>query len=711
MSYRIGIDVGGTFTDFLVARDGHRALAHKTSTTPQRPTVGLMRGLQEIAERLGQPWPGLLESVETIVHGTTVATNALLTRSGAKTGLLCTHGFRDVLAMRDGTKEAAYDNRVQPPEPLVPRYRRRGIRGRLDRDGAELEPLDEDGVRAAVGDFAEEGVTAVAISFMHSPANSGHERRAAEIVRELLPDAYVTVSSELLPQVRYYDRTSTAVLNSYVGPIILEYLTELRRELTDAGFVGHLLIMQSNGGVAAPEEVVHRAALSLLSGPASGPASGVAAIREHGLRDCLTVDMGGTSFDAALVKDGEPLFMADAVIDRWRIALPTIDIHTIGAGGGSVATVSEGGLLRVGPESAGAHPGPVCYRRGGTQATVTDADLVLGYLDPDRFLEGRMPLDRDGAHRAILEQVGVPLGLDAIEAAAGIYDLVNVAMATGVREVTVRRGLDPRELALVVAGGAGPVHAAAIARELEIPVLVVPRQSSIFCAEGMLLCDFRHDFVISRKERLGEGSLPSFQELWSAMRVEGLETLAREGVAADRAGLRPSLDLRYAGQWWDINLPLPPSILSAGDREDVAEAFHALHERLFGFRSAEMPIEVLNVRLTVVGVIDELASGRAGDGGADDVAAAAMGHRRVWSVADRDMVEVPVYDGSRLGSGACLDGPAIVELATTTIVVLEEYDLRVDGRGSFILARRQETVSAGAPSAPASTPLTKETMP
>jgi N-methylhydantoinase A len=357
MSYRIGIDVGGTFTDFLVLGDGAR-LVHKTSSTPADPSLGLETGLQEIASRTGRPLDEFLAEVELIVHGTTVATNALLTRQGALTGLICTHGFRDALALRQGTREAPYDNRLQPPEPLVPRYLRLGVGERTDYKGDEVTPLDEDGVRDACARLAAEGIEAVAISFLHSPSGPAHERRARDLCRELLPGVYVTASSELLSQVRYYDRTSTTVLNAYVGPIITRYLEALVQRLDDLRFAGVLLVMQSNGGVATPAEVSERAALSLLSGPASGPTAGLWHLDPHGERDCLTIDMGGTSFDAALVKDGAPLVMTDAVVDRWRLALPTVDIHTIGAGGGSIARVDEGRLLRVGPQAAASRRSP-----------------------------------------------------------------------------------------------------------------------------------------------------------------------------------------------------------------------------------------------------------------------------------------------------------------------------------------------------------------
>jgi N-methylhydantoinase A len=678
VSYRVGIDVGGTFTDFLVLGEGVR-LVHKTSSTPLDPSLGLLRGLGEIAGRLALPLEELLGRVELIVHGTTVATNALLTRRGAATGLLCTHGFRDTLALRDGLRESPYDNRLQPPEPLVPRYLRLGIRERTDYKGDEVVALHEEDVRAACEAFAAAGVEAVAISFLHSPTGPGHERRALELCRELLPRCYATASSDLLSQVRYYDRTSTTVLNAYTGPIITSYLEALTRRLDELHFAGVLLVMQSNGGVATPREVSERAALSLLSGPASGPTAGLWQLAPHGVRDCITIDMGGTSFDAALVKDGEPLVMTDAVVDRWRLALPTIDIHTIGAGGGSIARVEAGGLLRVGPQSAGALPGPACYGRGGEEPTTTDADLVLGFLDEASFLGGELRLDREAALRAIEERLARPLGIDVVEAAAGVYDVVNVTMATGVREVSVRRGLDPRDFALVVAGGAGPLHAAAIALELDIPMLLVPRESSIFCAAGMLMSDFKHDFVRSYKTTLAEADMSRLAGLRAEMEDAGRAVLARERVEPERIELRAALDLRYVGQWHELTLPVDS--LEAGS---IAAGFHAQHDLLFGYSSPEMPVELLACRVSAVGVTPkpEQFEPPRGAGGVEE---ARRGERPVWSPTRRSLVETPVYEGRALGPGAVLAGPAIVELSNTTIVALEGFALALDRFGSFIL--------------------------
>jgi N-methylhydantoinase A len=678
VSYRVGIDVGGTFTDFLLIGDDAR-LVHKTSSTPDDPSRALVTGLAELGARLGVTLEELVARLALIVHGTTVTTNAVLTRSGARTGLLATEGFRDTLALRDGTREDPYDNRLAPPEPPVPRYLRLPVRGRIDYKGDELLALETDDVRAAAETFAAEGVEAVAISFMHSPAEPRHELRARDLIAELMPDAYVTASSDLLPQVRYYDRTATTVLNAYVGPVISRYLRALTGRLETLAFAGTLLMMQSNGGIATPAELSERAALSLQSGPAAGPTAGLWQLAPYGLRDCITVDMGGTSFDAALVNGGEPLVMVDGVIDRWRLALPMIDIHTIGAGGGSIAWLDEGGLLHVGPQSAGAQPGPACYGRGGTQPTVTDADLVLGYLGEESFELGGMRLDRDAAVRAF-EPLAAELELSVEEAAAGVCDLVNVTMATGVRDVSMRRGLDPREFPLVVAGGAGPLHGAAIARELDVGALIVPRESSIFCAEGMLLSDFKHDYVRAYKAPLAGADPVRMRAVFDELNTVGRDTLAREGVAGEAVELRASLDLRYIGQWHEltvaVDLPLEVHAAEA--------AFHADHDRRFGHSSPGAPVEVLALRLTAVGRTEkpDLAGGP--DGPAGD---ARRGERLAWDPIERALEPTPVWDGLMLTASATLTGPAIVELASTTIVVPRGFALEVDAYGAFTLYR------------------------
>ena len=554
MTYKLGIDVGGTFTDlFLWASEGE-VETYKTLSTPDDPSGGVLDGLRSIAEARGVSLEAFAADVTNIVHGTTVTTNATLTRGGAKTGLLTTEGVRDALEMRRGVREEQYDNHFQNVVPLVPRYLRRSVRGRHDYKGDQLTPLDSDGVRAAASVFRREAVEAVAVCFMNSFANGSHEEEAVQILREELPGVHLSSSSEVLPTVRFYNRVSTTVLNSYVGPILRDYLESLTTKLAEIGFGGVLLVMQSNGGVALPEVALARPATTLLSGPAGGPEAAVAYTRLFGRDDCIVVDMGGTSFDASLVRCGEAEMVSESDIERLRIALPMLAITTIGAGGGSVGWIDEGGLLRMGPQSAGAEPGPACYGRGGERPTCTDANIALGYLDPAYFAGGRMRLDPEASRRSIDLHVAQPLGLSVEEAAAGMYRVINTNMAHGVRAITVRRGLDPREFPMVVAGGAGSLHACMIANELEIPELCVPPTASVLCAAGMVLGDLRQDYVRSYVCRFADLDTARLRSLVGEMTGEGAALLREEGIDRERIEHRIHLDLRYVKQYHEVTV-------------------------------------------------------------------------------------------------------------------------------------------------------------
>jgi N-methylhydantoinase A len=676
---KVGIDVGGTFTDFLVSDDDGSIQVGKVLSTPKDPSIGLLSGLEEIAGERGISLAELMQSVSTIVHGTTVTTNVVLTGTGARTGLLTTAGVRDALEMRRGIREEQYNNRYTNVPPLVPRYLRRPVRGRLDHAGQELEPLAIADVEAAIELLQAEGIEAVAICFMSSFANPEHEQQAAAMVRERLPDAYLSVSTEVLPSIRFYPRVSTTVLNAYVGPVLDRYLQSLTRRLQEIGYTGVLLIMQSNGGVVSPEVARHRAAVTLLSGPAAGPCAGVAFAEPHGFRDCVTVDMGGTSFDAALVRDGQPLTVTDGQVNRYSLALPMLDIVTIGAGGGSIGWLDEGGLLRVGPRSAGADPGPACYGRGGTEPTVTDADLVLGRLDPGFFAGGRLALDVAAAEQAISDRIAGPMGISLAEAAAGIARVVDSNMAAGVREVTIRRGFDPREFPMVVAGGAGPNHACAIATELELPLFIVPRESSIFCAAGMLMTDLKHDVVKSFVARLADLPEPTLRAEAEALAEQGRALLRAEKVPDERVQTLVEVELRYVGQYHEVSLALEPL-------DSLPERFHAEHNRLFGYALAEegTPLELINLRVRAIGVTDKPLQRSEEHAGADP-SHADKGERTVWVPEEKGFTQIPVFDGHALRHGNRISGAAIVEQRNTTLFVSAAYELVVDATGSMVV--------------------------
>lgn len=686
MRYKIGIDVGGTFTDFLLASANGDTRIYKVLSTPEDPSIGLMRGLEEMAQELKLSLKEFIKNVDTIVHGTTVTTNAVLTYRGAKTGLLTTQGLRDTLEMRRGIREEQFNNRFTNVEPLVPRYLRYPIKERLDYKGDILTPIDRSEIEEALRFFKKEGIEAIAICFMNSFANPEHERIAAGVVQEIMPDCYLTVSSVLLPSIRFYDRVSTTVLNSYVGPILKNYLKNLLRRLEEIGFQGVLLIMQSNGGVISPENAMEKPAATLLSGPAGGPIAGITYSAVQGYKDCITVDMGGTSFDAALIKNQTPLVTTEGEINRFRIALPMLNIVTIGAGGGSIGWIDEGGLLRMGPQSAGAKPGPACYDLGGTLPTCTDADLLLGYLDENYFAGGRIPLNREKAVLAIKTHIADKLKMDVLEAAAGMYHVINVNMAAGIREVTVKKGEDPREFPLVVAGGAGPNHACMIALELEIPVIIIPRESSIFCAAGMLMSNLQHDFVHTFVSPLEQIELKKLHQLFNQMEKQGINLLVNEHISKDRIQFIYSMDMRYQKQYHEVNVKVTQEEVRRGKIKEIAEKFHFEHNRLYGYSLEEVgtPIEVINLRLTCIGRTEKPKFLKMKFSGSDP-SFAFKKKRKVYLPRQKRFQIVPVFDGDRLRYGNQIEGPAIIEQIHTTTFISPEFSMICDPYGSFTL--------------------------
>lgn len=687
MTLKIGIDVGGTFTDFVVARDGAEPAISKSLSTPDDPSIAVVNGLADIAAAMDPPMSleAFAATIDTIVHGTTVTTNATLTHTGAKCALLTTEGVRDALEMRRGIREEQYNNRATNVRPLVPRSRRAGIKGRIDRDGAEVEPLSLAQVEAQLAAWRDEGVQAVAVCFMNSFANPAHEQAAAAAVRKAMPGAYLSVSTDVLPSIRFYERVSTTALNAYVGPKLLHYLDQLVARLSGIGFKGLLMIMQSNGGVISPQAARDKAALTLLSGPAGGPGAGLFYAGAHGQDRCITTDMGGTSFEAS-VAVGAPMVKNDGEIARHKIALPMLDIHTIGAGGGSIGWLDEGGLLRMGPASAGADPGPACYGKGGKLPTTTDANVVLGYLDPAFFAGGRMKLDVDAARAAIDEHIARPMGLTVEQAAAGMYRVACNNMAQGVREVTIKRGFDPREFPLIPGGGAGPIHGSLICSELEIPLQIVPREASVLCAFGMLMCELRHDYVRTFVARLDSLDWARLAEHVDAMTAEGQQALADERVAPARRRVELRLDCRYLKQYHEVSVEVPLDTVAKRDAAAIASAFHAEHLRLYGYSLAAegSPVEIINVRLQAIGATDRPAY-RKDAAGSADASAARKPARRVY-IPERDaFAEVPVYDGHRMHCGNRVAGPALIEQQTTAIFVSDSFDCTVDSLGSFVL--------------------------
>ncbi len=684
--YRIGVDVGGTFTDFLLIDEEGNAVIYKTPSTPKDPSLGFMNGLGEMASARGVSLEEFLRQVDIIVHGTTVTTNAVLTLTGAKTGLLTTKGVRDVVEMRRGQREKFYDNKYTAPSPLVPRYLRRPVEERMDLEGKAVASLNEEDVRRAIRLFKEEGVEAVAVCYMHSYANPEHERKTREILEREFPEAYVTISYDILPQIRLYERVSTTAFNSYTGPLLKSYLDRLMKNLADLKSEVTLLIMQSNGGVMFPEVAIRHPAATLVSGPAGGPVAGLVYAGVQGLDDFITIDLGGTSFDACLIKERTPVITLEGKIDRRALALPMVEIHSIGAGGGTVAWIDAGGMFRMGPMSMGADPGPACYDIGGEEATSTDVDLILGYVNPDYFLGGKLKLNYDKAYKALKEKVADKAKMDVIAAAAGMYDVINTNMASGVREITVKKGWDPREFPLIVAGGAGPVHACSIALELEIPVAIVPKESSVFCATGMLISDLRHDFVRTYRLPFAAVDKDRFNSLFKEMEDEGTRMLEVEKVPKDRRRFDYALDVRYIGEYYEIATPITAEEREGMLLDSISDNFHALHDKLYGYQLKEegVPLELINLRVTAWGVTPKPKFKEEPYQGIDS-SHAIKGRRKIYLTRQKEWVDASIYNGAKLGFGNKVEGPAIIELPTTTIVVLPEFNLLCDRFGSYTL--------------------------
>lgn len=688
MKYKIGIDVGGTFTDFFLVADNGDSLIHKTLSTPEDSSEGFITGLKEMAEKLNLPEAEFIDNIDTIVHGTTVATNALLTLGGAKTALITTKGFRDALEMRRGIREERYDNHYKNVTPLVPRYLRYTINERIDAVGTILHSIDFAELDAIVLKVKEEKVQAIAICFMNSYLNSENEKEATEYLRKSLPNTYISASYEVLPSVRFYERVSTTVVNAYIGVVVDSYLKSLLAKLKKLNFNGKLMIMQSNGGVVTPEIAGKIAAVAVLSGPAAAPIAGAYYANLLGYDNCITMDMGGTSFDASLVVNKQCVTSTDADIDRYRVALPTLDIITIGAGGGSIGWVDNGGLLQMGPKSAGSLPGPISYNRGGEKPTCTDADLILGYLDPNFFAGGKYKLNKEKTVEVTEKGLGKNLGLSAVEVAAGMYRVINMNMAQGVRQVSVERGYDPREFLMICAGGAGSIHAGEICRELEIPMFVVPSVAPIFCAAGMLLGDLKHDYVRSYMTKLSGLDKVAFLKLYDEMKAEAIKTLIAEGITEDKIQFIPSLDLRYIGQYHEVPLEVSMDDVYGFNLEAIKNAFHKEHSRQFGYdlKVEGTELEVINIRFRAVGITEKphSLSGNITKG-ANTLQEALKGRRMAYVPEKNEMQEVPVYDGDILNSNFKINGPAIIEQVNTTVFLGESYNCETGIGGAFIV--------------------------
>ncbi|MBI2529509.1 MAG: hydantoinase/oxoprolinase family protein [Candidatus Rokubacteria bacterium] len=691
-SARIGVDIGGTFTD-LVWVDETTGAVHvgKLLTTPKDPAQAVEQGVVALLhEARGAP-----VAVRTLIHGTTLATNALIERQGARTGLLATAGFRDTLEIGREGRYDMYDLFIDPPAPLVPRHLRLEVPERLLPDGSVLRPLDEEAARAAVAALLTQGVEAIAVSLLHAYRNPAHERALAALVAGLAPGLPVSCSSEVVPEIREFERTSTTVANVYVMPLMARYLDDLERKLAEMGIPGNFYVMLSSGGIATPE-TARRVPIRLVeSGPAAGALAAARAARQMGAERLLSFDMGGTTAKACVIDGGRPLVAREfevARADRFKkgsglpIRVPVIEMIEIGAGGGSIARVDRMGLLKVGPRSAGADPGPACYALGGTEPTVTDADLLLGYLDPDFFLGGRMRLDAEAARRAVEERVARPMGLSLMEAAWGIHRVVNENMAAAARIHGIERGRDLRAYPLFAFGGAGPVHAWNVGRILKAPCVLIPFAAGAISAYGLLAAPLAFDFVRTAPQPLDRADWDRVNELFAEMEAEGRQVLSRAGVAERDMAFRRSAEMRYLGQGHEVEAPVPGGPLGPQSLAPLTAAFEEAYRMLYSRTPMGVPIEALNWRVVVSGPTPSVPAteGVAEGPGAAGTEPEVKTRRRAYFPEAGGHADTPVYDRYALRHGMRIGGPAIIEERESTTIIGPGAIVHVDERLTLV---------------------------
>ena len=674
MAWRIGVDSGGTFTDVCLFDDETGAVSvWKVASSPDDPSLGIAAGVAEGIGRAG----ATPASVGYFGHGTTVATNALIQHRGARTGLITTDGFRDLLEIGRQKRPDLYDIQVDKPPVLVSRDLRLEVPERIRHDGTVEVALDEAAVRSAVRLLRAAGVEAVAVCFLYGFVAEAHEALAARILAEEFPRAFACVSHAVAPEFREFERMSTTVVNAYLGPVMRMYIRRLADRLTMLGLRVAPHLTQSNGGVISFEQAATFPVRTVLSGPSTGVIGAREAGRQAGFSELITFDMGGTSSDVALLSGGECRLASEAVVHGYPIKAPMLDIHTVGAGGGSIAYVDSGGLLKVGPRSAGADPGPVCYGRGATEPTVTDANVVLGTLNPTELLGGRMKVRHDLAVGAVTALAG-RLGLDPLQTAQGIISVVTANMARAIRVISVQRGYDPRDYTLVAFGGAGPLHAARLARELEIGRILVPVSPGILCAMGLLLTDLRTDFALTRLTLLDDAAWSVLTDAFQALTARAEAWFDAEGIEPASRRIVRTVDMRYAGQNYELPIALQDGAGSLG------VAFAAAHRRLYGFAADDEPVQLVTFRLEASAIVPK-ATFAAQPYAGPDAAEAITGHRPVWLAETNGFVDCPTYDRSRLRAGNEIAGPAVIEQMDATTIVLPGMTARVEPYLNLIL--------------------------
>jgi len=680
MAWRIGVDSGGTFTDVCLFNDlTGEVTIWKVSSTPDDPSRGITQGVTQGLEQV----KATAEEVSFLGHGTTVATNALIQGRGVKTGLLTTDGFRDLLEIGRQKRPDLYDLQADKPTTLVPRDLRIGVPERMTHEGKVEQGLDEDAFREAVRELKAQDVKSVAVSFLYSFLNDAHERRAAEIIREEFPEAFIAISSEVAPEFREFERLSTTVVNAYLGPVMQGYVRALKRKLAEIGLKAPPQLTQSNGGVIAFDTAADNPVRTVLSGPSTGVVAAQAIGKMTGIENLITFDMGGTSSDVALLSKGRCRVVNEAIVHGYPLKVPMLDIHTVGAGGGSIAYVDNGGLLKVGPRSAGANPGPACYGHGNTEPTVTDANVVLQTQNPEYLLNGRMKIDRERSVAAV-QTLADKLGLSVLECANGILEIVIANMAKAIRVISVQRGHDPRDYTLVAFGGAGPVQAARLARELGMTRVLIPRTPGVLCAMGLLMTDLRSDFSATSLTQLDKAVASDIEGIYADLAARADDWFNTEEISAAARRIERSVDVRYAGQNYEISVAVPDGPITAETFKAIEEGFEAAHRQLYGFIAEGEPIQLVTFRVAASGLVPQAEFKPQPIEGAD-ASHAVTGSRPVWMVEARDFVDTKLYNRDLLRPGNVVEGPAIIDQMDSTTVVPIGQKATVDAYFNLIL--------------------------
>lgn len=674
--YRVGVDVGGTFTDVVLAHGGTgKTVFHKVPSTPQDPSEAIYRGISELIENNDVP----ASDIRHIGHGTTVATNLVIEGKGARCGLITTRGFRDVLDIGRQTRPHNFDYRIKKPDALVPRRWRKEVSERLGADGEVLQALDEEALRQIAGEFRRDGVTAVAICLLHAYRNPVHELRARDIIQAAMPDAFICLSSEVLPEFREYERFSTTTLNAKVGPNMERYLGRFLQRMHELGVAHEPFTIHSNGGLMSVDAVRRFPVRTCLSGPAAGVVGAAMVGRKIGYPNLVTFDVGGTSTDVSLIADGEPMFSSSRSVAGYPVKTPMVDIHVIGAGGGSLAWIDDAGSLKVGPHSAGAVPGPVGYGVGGTEPTITDAQISLHRLNPVAVLDGKMPIYADAAKQALRRNVADALNIGLEEAAEGIIRIANANMSRAIRSVSTERGYDLAGFALFAYGGAGPLHALDVARECGIPTVIIPPEPGNMCARGILLTDISFDFVASEIALIDAGAWPRIERRFAQLQQDADAWLDEENVAeADRRYQR-IIDARYVGQNFEVQVPMDEV---GPDSHAAFEAgFHDAHEKEYGYKVPTRAIEIINCRMKAVGVIGKAPLARLESRGDNQP----MDERDIYFGAQAGWCASKVYKRAALAPGVRIQGPAVIEEMSSTTVIRPGQSLMVDDYGNLVV--------------------------